>query len=138
MKAPIMPSPQSIKPDEICVEIETVFLECIDQLCNSHDICDGRGGRIEILMQHFESRAHALIDKYTSPDDRDSVQLAYAAGIASAVYGKRSAVADGLRKQLAVVLGKRNIESSQSYKLMRAFIKFGRICGTDILHSTHE
>ncbi|MXN80211.1 EAL domain-containing protein, partial [Burkholderia sp. 4701] len=54
------------------------------------------GGSVERSMQQFERVADALIDRHLDKKTRDDAKLAYAVGLSTALYGRRSAIATSL------------------------------------------
>lgn len=84
---------------------------------------------VEQAMHHFERIADALVDQPVDGRTRGYVKLAFAAGLANAVCGKRSAIATCLRRCLTDVLRARASQMETSMPLLRCFAMLGRLNG---------
>ncbi|AXF25681.1 hypothetical protein CUJ89_35195 [Burkholderia pyrrocinia] len=93
------------------------------------------GDLVERSMQQFERIADALVDQYVDDKTRSDAKLAYATGLSSAVYGKRSAIAASLRSSLIDVMRARARQSETTVQLLRCFVMLGRLNGQTLARS---
>ncbi len=93
---------------------------------------DGSVGR---SMRHFERVADALTDPKLDKKTRADAKIAYAAGLSSALYGKRSAIATSLRSSLVSVMKATSDPLDTSVQLLRCFGVLGRLNGQALARS---
>ncbi|KWF76609.1 hypothetical protein WL94_34140 [Burkholderia cepacia] len=92
-------------------------------------------GSVGRSMLQFERVADSLIDRQVDEKTRDDAKLAYAVGLSSALYGRRSAIATGLHSGLSDVMQMKSGPSSISVQLLQCFVVLGRLNGQALARS---
>ncbi|MDN7459048.1 hypothetical protein [Burkholderia cenocepacia] len=90
-------------------------------------------GSVEQAMRQFERVANALIDRQDEKRSRDDAMLAYAFGLSSALYGRHSAIATGLRNGLLDVMQLKSGNSNISVQFLQCFVVLGRLNGQTLV-----
>lgn len=86
-------------------------------------------------MSQFKRIANALIDPHVDEKTRGETELVYAAGFASALFGRDSAIAASLRSDSIRVMRTMRRRSSASAQLLRCFAMLGRLNGQALARS---
>lgn len=94
------------------------------------------GGSVGRSMQQFERIANAVIDPHMDGKIHGDARRAFAAGLASALYGRRSAIATSMRSYLTDAMEKHaETHNTSSVRLLRCFAMLGRINGQELARS---
>ncbi|MFP3479453.1 MULTISPECIES: EAL domain-containing protein [Burkholderia] len=88
------------------------------------------GGAVGHSMQQFERIAYAVIEPHMDGKMHGEARRAFAAGLASALYGRRSAIATSMRSYLTDAMEKQaETHNTSSVRLLRCFAMLGRLNG---------
>ncbi|WP_095211613.1 EAL domain-containing protein [Burkholderia sp. ABCPW 11] len=90
---------------------------------------NSNGRSVNRSVMQFKRIADALIDPHVDEKTRREVEIAYAVGLASALYGRHSAIAAGLRSSLIKVTRTMKERPVASAQLLRCFAMLGRLNG---------
>ncbi|MDF3083703.1 EAL domain-containing protein [Burkholderia sola] len=96
---------------------------------------NSNGGSVDRSVMQFKRIADALLDPHVDERTRSEVELAYAAGLTSALYGRHSAIAAGLRSSLIKVMRTMKGRPVASAQLLRCFAMLGRLNGEGLAGS---
>ncbi|WP_053077881.1 MULTISPECIES: EAL domain-containing protein [Burkholderia] len=92
-------------------------------------------GSVERSMQQFERVVDALIDRQVDEKTRDDAKRAYAVGLSSALYGRRSAIATSLYSGLIDVIRTKSGPSNMSVQWLLCFVALGQLNGQTLARS---